>query len=104
MLLGWKAVPLVLKHLQRLNDLGAGLGGIDDVVYETAAGGDIRVAEPVAILLGQLVPGLLLVLRLPDDVPIRGTSSGRASGMSSGVRVRTRSMRSGWLSRDGRAR
>src|SRR5712691_9311942 len=56
-LLGGKAIPLQRRERERLNELAPRLGGLDDLVHETPARGDVRVGEFLDVL------GDLLLLR-----------------------------------------
>src|SRR4051812_34334992 len=71
--LGWVLVALGLEHLERIDELFAGLARLDDGVDVAALGGDIRIGELVLELFDEFRARLFFVfgfiqLALVDDV------------------------------------
>jgi hypothetical protein len=67
---GGKGISLVLEHVKRINDTGAGLCRVNHIVQVTAAGGDVRIGKFFLVVLGQFQPGLLRVFRFGNLLSI----------------------------------
>ena len=90
MLLRRQRFPFVLKHLQGLYDLRPRLGGVDNVVDEAQARGDVRVHELVFILADEPLPRLVRLVGLSYLLPVNdvhGPFGAHHGDLSSGPRV-----------------
>ena len=73
MLLSGQGIPLVLQHVQGLDDPGARVGGVDNVVHEPKVCSNEGVGEPVLVVRDKFLPGLFRILGLGDLFPVNYT-------------------------------
>ena len=64
MFLGWEGLAFVLEHLESGDEPRSGLAGLDHIVDVSEAGGHVRMAEGVLVLLDQTGPEPVGVLGL----------------------------------------
>ena len=90
MLFRWIALILVVRHLQCLHQLVAGIARHDDLVYEATLGSAVRVGELVFILLDNLLLLFGRGLTVEDVHRTLGTHHGDFRLRISQVHVGTR--------------